>query len=111
MLPAIELNNEVDLVANEIDNLSRDGMLTPEAKVGQLAAAQQRPKFALGVGGVLSHSPRELIEPGTEIVTAEHGLGLPLHAKRRLPRRRTLTPTLSLSTWRGGKRGRRSACD
>jgi len=50
MLPAVNFHHKSFLNANEIDDIGRNGILTPELASAQLARPQAVPKFPFGIG-------------------------------------------------------------
>jgi hypothetical protein len=54
MLPAIDLDDQFDLGADEVGDVRTDRHLPAEAKTLDLAASQLLPELALGVGAFVS---------------------------------------------------------
>jgi hypothetical protein len=54
MLPAVNLHNKCLLDTDEIDDVRRNGILTPELVSAQLARPQAVPKFSFSVSLILA---------------------------------------------------------
>src|SRR5208337_3758476 len=99
VLTAIQLDHQIRLKANKIDDVSADGVLSPKLKAEQLFSPQQTPQLSLGVGGSGAKTSGEGSQPWRPIVTCEPGNRI----ARSADASRTPTPTLPLSTGRGGR--------
>lgn len=56
MLPAVSFDDEPSLLAYEVGDERPNRLLTPELGPIQLAIAERRPQFALGIGHVTAEA-------------------------------------------------------